>query len=308
MITLTQLKYIVTLNKEGHFRRAAEACNVSQPSLSTQVQKVEEFLGLVLFDRSKKPIRLTAEGKVFVEKAREILKLARDLEHSVQNMESVSGDFSLGVIPTLAPYLLPYFLEPFSQKYPHLNFSVYEKTTPEIIKDLYDDRLDAGLLVTPLRDDKLIERSLFEEAFCFYAYEGHPLKVKDKIPLKDLRTVKDLWLLSEGNCFRNQTLNLCGKKNQAHKNIFFESGSLETIKSLVRRGSGSTILPDLAVGGLKNNVIPFEEPVPTRQVGLAYSRSFLKEKIIDALENEILENLPAKIKNLKYNSCVIEIY
>ncbi|MGH1467863.1 MAG: hydrogen peroxide-inducible genes activator [Bdellovibrionales bacterium] len=300
MVTLTQLKYIVSVCKEKHFGRAAEKCNVSQPSLSTQIQKVEELLNIIIFDRSKKPIMTTEDGKVLIDKAKLILASVQDLEHTALNSNNVSGDFSLGVIPTLSPYLLPLFIESFSKNYPDVKLKVYEFTTEEILKKLYDDELDAGLLVTPLKDDKIIERALFSELFYLYTSEGHSLSSKASIDVTELNDREDFWVLSEGHCFRDQIFNICNLKGKSKgKGIFFESGSLETIKNLIKKGSGISVIPQLAAEDVKNRVIPFNEPSPAREVGLVYSRSFLKEKVIDALEKEILASLPKEIKNLK---------
>jgi LysR family hydrogen peroxide-inducible transcriptional activator len=307
MITLTQLKYIVSLAKEKHFGRAAKECNVSQPSLSTQIQKVEESLGIVLFDRSKKPVLLTKEGIDFVNKAKQILASVQSLEHSAKNSKDVSGEFLLGVIPTLAPYLLPMFLESFSTNYPDVNLKIYELTTAEILKKLYDDELDGGLLVTPLRDDKIIERALFSELFYLFPNKKHRLYGAKEVNYEDLEFEDKFWILNEGHCMRDQVLNICRFKEKNKSNLLFESGSLETIKNLIKNGGGLSIIPQMAAIDIKKDVVPFKEPSPARQVGLVHSRSFLKERILDALESEILKSLPKEIKNLKVAYKNIEI-
>ncbi len=308
MVTLTQLKYVIAVDKEKHFGRAAKECGVSQPSLSTQIQKVEDQLNIIVFDRSKKPVLTTREGQVFVKKAKEILSMVSELEHQSMHSDKVEGEFNLGVIPTLSPYLIPLFVENFSKNHPRVDLKIFELTTDEIIKKLYDDELDAGLLATPLKDDKIIERSLFSELFYFYPSKNHKYKNKKEIGLKDLESLDDFWVLSEGNCFREQIFNMCKFKNQQgkHNGIQFESGSLETIKNLIKKGSGVSVLPELALDDIKNEVIPFETPSPSREIGLVYTRSFLKEKIIDALEAEILDSLPPQIKNLKVSHQNIE--
>lgn len=308
MVTLTQLKYVISVDKEKHFGRAASSCGVSQPSLSTQIQKVEDLLNIIIFDRSKKPIRTTTDGISFILKAREILNMVGELEHQSLHSDKVEGEFSLGVIPTLSPYILPLFIESFSKKHPDVDLKIFEYTTDEIIKKLYDDELDAGLLVTPLKDDKIIERSLFSELFYLYPSEGHSLSGKETVDLKDLENLDDFWILSEGNCFRDQIFNMCKFKKQQgkHNGIHFESGSLETIKNLIKKGSGVSVIPQLAIDNIKNKVIPFRAPSPSREVGLVYTRSFLKEKIIDALEVEILASIPSQIKNLKVSHQNIE--
>lgn len=307
MITLTQLKYIVSLAKEKHFGRAAKDCHVSQPSLSTQIQKVEEDLGVVLFDRSKKPVLVTRQGTEFVEKAKHILASVQSLEHSAKNSNEVRGDFLLGVIPTLAPYLLPLFLDGFSKKNPDVNLKIYEFTTEEILKKLYDDELDGGLLVTPLRDDKIIERVLFSELFYLYPNKEHKLFGSKEIKYEDLEFEDKFWILNEGHCMRDQVLNICKFKESNTSNLLFESGSLETIKNLIKKGSGLSIVPQMAAMDIKKDIVPFAEPSPARQVGLVHSRSFLKEKILDALEAEILGCLPAEIKNLKVAYTNVEL-
>jgi len=299
MITLTQLKYIVSLAKEKPFGRAAKDCHVSQPSLSTQIQKVEESLGVVLFDRSKKPVLVTREGLDFVSKAKKILSSVQSLEHTAKNSDAVQGDFLLGVIPTLAPYLLPLFLENFSKQCPDVNLKIYELTTEEIVKKLYDDDLDGGLLVTPLKDDKIIERVLFSELFYLYPNKSHKLFGKKEIKYEDLEFEDKFWILNEGHCMRDQVLNICKFKDVNSSNLFFESGSLETIKNLIKKGSGLSIVPQMATVDIKKDVVSFSEPSPARQIGLVHSRSFLKEKILDALESEVLSSLPKEIKNLK---------
>ncbi len=300
MVTLTQLKYVVSVYKEGHFGRAAKKCGVTQPSLSTQLQKVEEDLSMIIFDRSKKPIKITDEGLLFVKKAKEILSLVNELEHQSINSNNVSGEFLLGVIPTLSPYLLPLFIESFAKNYPDVKLKVFEMTTDEIIKKLYDDELDAGLLVTPLKDDKIIERALFSELFYVFAHEKHPWRNKKEIDMKDLNKHEDFWILSEGHCLRDQIFNMCQFQDSEKKTgVFFESGSIETIKNLIKKGSGFSVVPQLAIEDIKSKVIPFKGISPARQIGLVYTRSFLKEKTIDALEDEILKSLPKSIKNLK---------
>lgn len=308
MVTLTQLKYVVALNEHKHFGRAAESCGVSQPSLSTQIQKLEEDLGFIIFDRSKKPLMITDEGFEFIKRAKKILMDIKELEFHAKNNNEVGGEFKLGVIPTLAPYLLPLFIESFAKKYPKVDLKIFEKPTKQIIKDLHNDDLDAGLLVTPLKEDGIIEKTLFLEKFYIYASKGHWVNRLKKASLKDLNKCDDIWVLSEEHCFRSQILNLCKLKNNfSNLNLSFESGSIETIKNLIKAGTGMTIVPDLATKDIKKEIIPFEDPVPSRQVSLAYSRSFLKEKVINKLEEEILNSLPKEVINLKKLTKIIPI-
>jgi LysR family transcriptional regulator, hydrogen peroxide-inducible genes activator len=309
MSTLTQLEYVIAVDHERHFGRAAEACNVSQPSLSAQIQKLECELNLVIFDRSKKPILVTEAGKEIIEQARIILREHKRLK-TLADTKAIEpkGDFELAVIPTLASYVIPLFIGDFSEKYPKVNLGIHEQKTDDIIRLLQNDELDAGLLVTPLNDERLIERHLYYEPFYCFINEHHPLQGKDLILEIDLNC-GDLWLLSEGHCFRNQMLRICSMnpQNGAFSNIRFESGNLETLIKLVKTNSGFTLLPQMAVDGLskeevKTHVKPFRAPVPTREVSLVYNRTFLKETIINALEACIIENLPGHIRSLKRDS------
>jgi len=308
MVSLTQLEYLVAVDRERHFGRAAKACHVSQPSLSTQIQKLEEELNIIVFDRTRKPIFATDVGAQIVKQAQVVLKEHRRLLGIASDAGGeLTGSFELAVIPTLSPYLLPHFLSDFSRKYPNVNIRVNEYKTDDIIQKLEADELDAAILVTPLGHDRIIERHLFFEPFYGYLGLGHPLSKKKTLGEKDLLG-EDLWLLEEGHCFRDQVLKVCSldRRSSVLGNVEFSSGSLETLKNLVRSSQGYTLLPELAVLGLSDEekskyVKRFQKPVPTREVSLVHSRVFLKEGIIEALESTILENLPKKIRSLKTN-------
>ncbi|MGZ3856279.1 MAG: LysR substrate-binding domain-containing protein, partial [Bacteriovorax sp.] len=289
-MTITQLEYILAVEKYRHFGKAAKACNVTQPTLSMQLQKAEEELGVVLFDRSKNPIMTTDEGGRIIEQARVVIREYKKIFSIIDALkDEVSGDFRLGVIPTLSPYVVPLFAGHFVNQYPHVNLTIEEFKTEEIIDLLNKDELDAGLLVTPLEGETFIERVLFHEPFSVFASKNHPLLKKPKVKDKDLNS-SDVWLLNEGHCFRQQVLNLCkiSKDTSNHENLKFESGNLETLKNMVLNSEGYTLLPELAVINLSNedkkHVREFQVPVPTREVSLVHNRIFLKEKIISALE------------------------
>jgi LysR family hydrogen peroxide-inducible transcriptional activator len=306
MPSITQLEYLLAVEEERHFGRAAEKCHVSQPSLSTQIQKLEDELELVIFDRSKKPIMVTSEGEQIINQAREVLKEHKKLFTMAAGTSfELKGDLHLAVIPTLSPYVIPLFLEKFSKLYPQVKLKINEYQTEDIIKFLKMDSIDAAILVTPLKDEQIIEKHLFFEPFYAFLSDNHPLRNKKNLGMEDLKG-EDLWLLEEGHCFREQMLQVCswGRKNKVLQNVEFASGSLETLTNLVRTGSGYTLLPELAVKGLNNkerelNLKKFKTPIPTREVSIVYSRSFLKERIIEALEKTILENIPKEIKSLK---------
>lgn len=305
MPSITQLEYVVAVHKHKHFGRAAKECHVSQPSLSAQIQKMEEELDVVIFDRSKKPVMTTDIGLKVVRQAQVVIREHHRLFDIKSESGEISGVFHLGVIPTLSPYLVPLFVENFSQKYPKVDLKISEYQTQDIILKLYDDELDGALLVTPLKDDKIIERALFLEPFYVFAPTGHPLLKKKTVREKDLDG-GDIWLLDEGHCFRDQVIRFCslGKSQQVLKNVGFSSGSLETLINLIRKGTGYTLLPHLATTHLlpsemKNNLRKFTSPIPTREVSLVHSRSFLKEDIITALIEEITNIIPNELTNLK---------
>lgn len=316
MPTITQLQYILAVHEEKHFGKAAQACHVAQPSLSMQIQKFEDELGVVIFDRSKKPIIATQTGLEVIEQAKVVLKEHKKLAQVANlGMSEPRGELHLGVIPTLSPYLIPLFIGEFSKKYPKVSLKVNEYQTSEIIKKLVNDELDAGLLVTPLEDDRLIERHLFFEPFFAYVSTDHPLAKRSYLCEKDLDD-DNLWLLEEGHCFRTQVLKVCAldRKKAALGNVEFAGGNLETLKNLVKKNSGYTLLPELALCELpkkeiENHIIKFKKPVPTREVSLVHSRSFLKENSIGAMEELILKNLPKNIRSLKKSDIdVVEIF
>jgi LysR family hydrogen peroxide-inducible transcriptional activator len=305
MPTLTQLEYVIAVDKLKHFGRAAESCHVSQPSLSAQIQKVEEELSVTIFDRSKKPILTTDLGLKVIEQAKRVLLEHHRLMNLQLNTNKVQGRFHLAVIPTLSSYIVPLFVESFSKKYPDVELTISENKTSNILTLLHEDKIDAGLLVTPIEDDRIQERNLFLEPFYAFVADSHQFINKTSIADTDLEG-KTLWLLNEGHCFRNQVLEICGfkNKNQVLNNVTFESGNLETLKNLIRQGQGYTLLPHLATFNLSKeeklkNLKPFKKPVPSRQVSLIYTRKFNKEKIIEAMSSEILLNLPEDLKKLK---------
>lgn len=302
-MTITQLEYILAVEKHRHFRKAANECNVSQPTLSMQIQKLEDTLGFIIFDRSKNPVKPTVEGEKFIRQSRVVMREFKKLKDiTLDPNAGVIGEFKLGIIPTLAPYIVPLFLSKFSELYPQVELVLEERTTAEIVEMLDKDELDAGILVTPLGNSSLVERVLFYEPFYGFISKEHDLFRKDQLDSEDLE-YDGLWLLQEGHCFRGQVLNLCKKVGNSFGHHRFESGSLETLKNLVYKDSGYTLIPHLDMmeisGARKKMVRPFKAPVPTREVSIVYGRNFYKEKIIDALEKVILESLPSELLSYK---------
>lgn len=301
-MTLTQLSYIVAVANHRSFGLAAKKCHVTQPTLSMQIQKVEELLGVIIFDRSKQPVILTAIGARVVEQARVILREADRLQEIIREESGqIHGDFRLGIIPTIAPYLLPLFLQKFLDRYPTVNLIVEELETSSIVRRLKEDTLDAGILATPLHDLGIVELRLYDEPFFVCLPKSSELAQKKEVEEKDL-PLEQILLLNEGNCLRDQMINLCQlKAKQPSKNqrLHFESGSLTTLMRLVEQGSGFTIVPFLALDTvpLKNCVMKaFAEPQPIREISLIVHRSYVKHNILQALQKEILEQLPQALR------------
>lgn len=303
MITLTQLEYIVAVDTYRHFGKAAESCFITQPTLSMQIKKLEEDLEIIIFDRSKQPLIPTDVGQRIIEQARIVLKQAEELNNIVKDHKNqVSGMLRIGIIPTLAPYLLPVFIGRYKKKYPNIYIKVVEQTTDEIVKLLNKDLIDVGILVTPLKEEKIIEKPVFYEEMMIYVNPESKLHKKKEITLKDIAT-PEIWLLSDGHCFRDQVVNLCSFLGTVDSQLpfHFEAGSLETLMNIVDREGGITLIPELATLSMseqrKDNVRSFSNLKPLREVSLAYSRHFAKHKLINLLWREIKDAIPQELQN-----------
>ncbi len=310
MITLTQLEYIVAVDTYRHFGRAAEACFITQPTLSMQIKKLEEDLEIIIFDRSKQPLIPTDVGQRIVDQARIVIKQAEEITNLVKDHKNqVSGMLRIGIIPTLAPYLLPIFIGRYKKKYPNIYIKVVEQTTANIVKLLNKDLIDVGILVTPLKEEKIIEKPVFYEEMLLYVNPEHKLHSRKLITVKDIAT-PEIWLLSDGHCFRDQVINLCSfvGASDSHLPFHFEAGSLETLMNIVDREGGITIIPELAKYSMApkklDNVRSFSDAKPLREVSLAYSRHFAKHKLINLLWNEIKESVPLELQDNKRGSVV----
>lgn len=307
-VSLTQLEYILAIDNYRHFAKAADACLVTQPTLSMQLKKLEEELRVDIFDRSKQPIIPTDAGKQIIEQARVIIREARKLEQlSKQFDDTFEGSLSIGIIPTIAPYLLPYFLGDFLKKYARIKLVIQELTTEEIISRLSRDEIDAGILATPLHESGLIEEPVFYEEIKVFAHYNHPLLRKKQLEHTDIMR-EDIWMLSKGNCFRNQVINICANPIRLNERLKYESGSIETLKKMVETEGGFTLLPELAVLELStrklNQVVEFKKPKPLREVSLVYARSVAKKRLLEILKKQILKSLPEELLNKKRGSVV----
>ncbi len=302
--SLTQLEYVLAVNKYGHFAKAAEACFVTQPTLSMQIQKLEEDLGVVIFDRSKKPILLTATGKRIVPQMQSVLFEARKIENIIaqEKKDVMRGSLDVGVIPTVAPYLLPRLLPVCEKLYGEVELRIREMQTGQILLALENDELDVGILATPTQAPQMFEFPLFYEPFYVLCDRGHEYAQQKKVRYQSLR-MEDVWLLEEGHCLRNQVLDLCSirKSKGIERKYKFESGSLETLKNLVDQYGGYTLLPSLATEnvGQHSRIIPFERPIPAREIGLVYRREHYKNNLIEALGECVLKSIPEEIRKIR---------
>jgi len=303
-MTLTQLKYILAIEEHRHFGKAAKACAISQPTLSMQVQKLEEELNLVIFDRSKSPVIPTIEGEKYLTQARKVLYEAKKLD-SIKSQKSGTayGNLKIGIIPTLSPSLLPLFLDKFLSLYPQVELEIYETQTHKILEALEKDQLDAGIMATPLKNDHVIERVLFYEPFKIFLSKNSKYHSKKSLTQAEIDNEK-LWLLEEGHCFRDQALNICNHYHKIHSGIRFESGQLQTLMNLVKKGEGLTFIPllqslQLSTSEKKQYLKEFAGKVPSREVSLVSSRLYQKESLLELLEQVIIDTLPSSVQSYK---------
>ena len=301
MITLTQLEYIVAIDEYRHFATAAEKCFVTQPTLSMQIKKLEDELGVIIFDRSRQPVVPTDLGAKLIEQARMTLSATQRIKEIIQEeQQEVEGTLKIGIIPTLAPYLLPVFIGPYIRKYPAVKVEVEELVSEEIIRRLKRDMLDVGLFVTPYHDEKIVERPVFYEEMLVYAHPDSELLKKKEVGHEDIVT-SDIWMLGNGHCFRNQVVNLCEMSASQHKNLpfEFESNSLETLMRIVDVEGGFTLIPELALQYMspekKKQVRSIANTKPLREVSVIYSRHFTKQRLITLLCDEIKSVVPAPL-------------
>ena len=299
MITLTQLEYIVAIDEYRHFATAAEKCFVTQPTLSMQIKKLEDELGVIIFDRSRQPVVPTDLGAKLIEQARMTLSATQRIKEIIQEeQQEVEGTLKIGIIPTLAPYLLPVFIGPYIRKYPAVKVEGEELVSEEIIRRLKRDMLDVGLFVTPYHDEKIVERPVFYEEMLVYAHPDSELLKKKEVGHEDIVT-SDIWMLGNGHCFRNQVVNLCEMSASQHKNLpfEFESNSLETLMRIVDVEGGFTLIPELALQYMspekKKQVRSIANTKPLREVSVIYSRHFTKQRLITLLCDEIKSVVPA---------------
>jgi LysR family transcriptional regulator, hydrogen peroxide-inducible genes activator len=309
-MTLTQLEYIVALDTHRHFALAAEHCFVTQPTLSMQIQKLEDELGVKIFDRTKQPVIPTEIGTLILTQTRITLREAQMVKQIINDQkDALSGELRIGIIPTLAPYVLPPLYKSMKEKYPELNLIIKESITEDVIDELKNNRLDCGLVVTPLNDPSIKEDALFYEELFVYVSKKNALSDKKYVLANEIDPSK-LWLLEEGHCFRSQVLNLCELKKSSDFHFQYETGNIDTLKRMVEKSDGLTILPELAVMEFTktemNQVKRLKQPSPAREVSIVTHRDHIKRKLIKTLKEEIISIVPEPMQKLR-NKKIVEI-
>lgn len=297
-MTIIQLEYLLAVANCGSFSKASELCFVTQPSLSMQIKNLEEELGVVLLDRSKKPVVPTQVGMLVIERAREALLAYNNVKECVSELKgSISGKLRLGVIPTIAPYLLPRFVHTFGEKYPAVELEIREMITPDIIKAMDCDELDAAILAGGTCPDRITEQELFDDRFYVYVSPENPLSARANLRIEDIYS-KDLILLAEGHCLRDQVIELCGVNRLRELPYTLQSGSLETVMRIVDTTSMLTIIPEMALPYIpeanRNRVKSLAKGAASRKIVVGVRRTYAKETIITALRDTIMECVKKK--------------
>ncbi len=307
-MTIQQWEYVINVADRGSFTAAAEDCNVTQPTLSAQIAKLEDELGVVLIDRAARPMRASADARDILRQAREALQIMQAIPvMAAEQRSSLGGSLRIGIIPTLGPYLLPRFLGDFISAHPNLKMSVSEINSDDIIEGIRADRLDIGILALPSGTSGLVEESLFLEEF--YAYLPPGFAYGDgKTPAGrvDIRRLgwEGMLLLTEGHCLRDQIIDLCKIPERRRSNALeFASGSLESLKLLVERGLGYTLIPELAASGenreSKCHILPLASPAPARDIGILRHPGFIRHSLLAHLKEHISRSLPESIRRAK---------
>ncbi len=297
-IQIAQLKYFLALASTKNYSTAAEHCNVSQPALSMAIRKMEEELDLILIDRKSNPISLTEKGELIASQAIKILeeisimgKLASEL-----HLDKLNGSLRLSIIPTLAPYIIPLFIQKFSLQYPEVELIIEEETTKSIIQKLKASETDVGLLVTPLDEKSMVTYPVFYEEFFVFSHD----KIEKAYILPEDIDFRHLWLLEEGHCMRHQMMKLCELRNLENSHIKYNAGSIESLINITEASGGMTIIPELATWNLtperKERVIPFYEPTPVREVSIIHHKFTTKLRLINSLTQIISSVIPSYMK------------
>ncbi|PVH24568.1 hydrogen peroxide-inducible genes activator [Sphingobacterium corticibacter] len=302
-MTLVQLEYIIAVDTYRSFVAAAEKCFVTQPTLSMQIQKLEENLGAKIFDRSRQPVVPTEIGERIIRQARIVLTESKKIGDILQEASGqLAGEFRIGVIPTVAPYLLPPVIASFAKKYPKLKVQIWEYTTEKIVQELKNGTLDCGILSTPLQDSAIAELPLYYETFVAYVSAESKLYGKKLLQTNEIAD-DNLWLLNEGHCMRGQVLNICKYRQSQSADATFDynTGSVETLKRMVDINGGITILPELTILDYGEDELQhvryFKSPEPVREISIVMTKNFSKQKAIEALKQEIWRAVPERFRS-----------
>lgn len=303
-MNIQQFNYVLAVAESKHFELAAEKCFVTQSTLSTMISKFEDEIGINIFDRKKKPVKITTEGSAIIEQLKIITNNINHLNELAGEIKGeVKGHLTISVIPTVAPFLLPMFLQHFASRFPDLQIEVKEQTTQEILRQLKSRDLDIGIISTPVHERDILELKLYDEPFVFY----NAAEVNGKsVSVKKMNT-NNLYLMEEGHCMHTQVVNLCDL-NKKHLNetlnFEFKAGSIDSLLRFVKANKATTLLPYLSTLDLsekeKKQISQFSAPVPYRSIGLVVHRHFAKKKILNILQKDIIDKisqvLPQKIK------------
>ena len=309
IMTVQQIQYLVALNRHRHFSNAAEECGVSQPTLSAMIQKLEDELDVKIFDRSKHPIEPTPIGEKIIRQAERTLnEMNRIAEIVTDETSSLNGSLKLGIIPTIAPYIVPRFIGLFTRKNPTVTLTINEMTTANIIKNLEQGNLDMAILATPLEHPSILEIPLYYEHFVAYIGEDNPLLDNDIFPADPPE--EGMWVLQEGHCLRNQVANYCHMKNNA--NHIYEAGSIDTLIKIVDKNGGYTIIPELHISTLneeqKKNIQTLDvNPPAQRNVSILIKDDFIRERMVNAVLDTIKAIIPAHMMDERFNRLSIKL-
>lgn len=313
-MNIQQLEYIIAVDNHRHFAKAAESSFVTQPTLSMMIQKLEDELGVKIFDRSQLPVQPTTIGTQIINQARVIVSQVKQIKEIIQEEKGiVQGVFRLGIIPTIAPYLLPKLMQVHDQAGYDIVLVIEETTTERIIEKLLSGALDGAILATPLKNEKINEHPIYYERF--YAYVSPretSLYAKKELEEEDLN-INRLWLLEEVHCFRSQILRICNmrKRKSSHSLFTYEAGSIGTLINIVDNNSGLTIIPEMAIEELnekqKKNIRPLKGISPVREISLITRREFLRERVLDIIISEVKQAIPKDLLNPDLKKFVVDI-
>ena len=298
-MTLQQLEYIMAVYRLRHFAKAADYCDVTQPTLSSMIQKLEDELGVKIFDRKRQPIQPTKAGMKVIEEAWKVLSRAKKLRQTVEEeKQTLTGTFEVGVLPTIAPYLIPRFFPQLMNEHPEMDVRITEMKTEDMCRAVRRGDIDAGILARVGGLEGMDCKPLYHEQFLAYVAENDPLFSKEFIRPSDL-SGEYLWLLDEGHCFRDQLVKFCHLKSAARSKKSYNLGSIETFMRIVENGKGVTFIPQLALfqltDGQKRLVRPFAHPVPSREIILMTSPSFIRRTLLGMFAGWIKDSLPEEI-------------